>query len=414
MPDNNKTNTIESSENLVQIGLPSNQRPASWLERVVSGPVADKFFALGTLFGTIGTVGYGLYLWLVLNNILPLVGSYPELKRAHVIIQLYLFFGLFVLGFVSQAGSKMLRLPLNFGKTPFLLLPLYLIGAVAMLSGQTWGRFLVSAPYAVYACYIFLVSLRNSLHSTRTVLTILGLFILAASPFLDYENPNSALLIMWGGFGSLIFSASLQFICAFLGAVPLTGKAGVLFVALHLASITILVLSPYEQAETIAFFALSALAVYLYSTAFSKWARAFYPSPLGLAFVSGFLWAALAWAILVYGSFASADLSVHILAVGWAAPIIFAVSFQVVGFITGKDYLLHPKAWWALLLIWQIVPLGRGAFHLIALPGWFSLVVAVASSIVMLAWSICICKAEWTMIRLQSSLNKGETLKSCG
>ncbi len=408
------TDVSKEQEGLVQIGRVSSRCPASWAERASSGPVADKFFAIGTLFGTIGTLGYGLYLWLVLNNILPLVGAYSELKRAHVIIQLFLFFGLFVLGFISQAGGKMLGASLNLGKVPLLILPLYLVGAIAMLNGQSWGAFLISAPFSLYASYICFVSFRDSLYSPKVALTVLGLGVLGASPFFQLENPHSALLIMWGGFGSLIFSASVQFISAFLRGRALAGREGILFLLLHSASVALLAIVPTTQPELIAISALSALFVYLHATGFATWSMSAYPLPLGLAFVSGFLWVAVAWAVLLYGSFATADLSVHILAVGWAAPLIFAVSFQVVGFLTGKESLLPRNIWWTLLLIWQLVPLGRGAFHLIALPAWFSLIVTAASTIVMLSWTISICSAEWTMLRLQSVLSKGETLKSCG
>ncbi|MCB0345170.1 MAG: hypothetical protein KDD66_08625 [Bdellovibrionales bacterium] len=407
-------NKTADGQTLVQINRPSQRCPASWHERAANGPMVDKFFALGALFGVVGTLGYGLYLWLVFNNLLPLVGSYPELRRVHALVQIFLFFGLFVLGFVSQAGGKMLGADLRFAKIPLVLLPVYVLGGIAMLFGQFWGACIVSASFSCYAIRICHVCIGGCEHPLQAVLTVLGLSILAISPFLSLENPTSALIVMWGGYGTLLFAASGQFIDSFLGGSTLAGRAGVLFLVLHVIGVLLLVFGSASKLKYIAVAALAVLLVYLFATSFHKWVSSFCMNPFGFAVVSGYLWATAAWAVLLVGRHASFDLTVHILATGWAATLILAISSQVIAFLTGRKYLLPRNLWWTLLAVWQLVPLGRGAFHLFGIPSWFSLVVAASSTAVMMCWATSICRAEWTMLRLQSVLQKGEALKSCG
>jgi hypothetical protein len=406
--------TADTAGKLVQLGGSGKRCPATWQERAASGPVADKFFAVGALFGFVGTAGYGLYLWLALNNILPLGLNYPELRYAHAVVQIYLFFGVFVLGFVSQAGGKMLGADLRFGKRPLLLLPVYVVGAFGILAHLSWGTYLVSAIFSLYAIYVAWSCFGTSTRPQQAILAVAGLSVLAISPFLSLHSPISALLILWGGFGTMIFAAGGQFIQAFLGGRNLGGRGGYLFVLLHLGSIAVLLLSPTSGLYYGCILSLAALVVYLMVTDARKWFASFYPNPLGLAFVCGYSWAIAAWVLQILTGYASADLTVHILATGWAAPLIFAVSAQVIGFLTGRDSLMPRRLWWWLLCSWQLVPFGRGTFQLFGLPSWFSIIVAIVSLSVLIAWTGSLCRAEWKMLRLQSVLKKGEILKTCG
>lgn len=403
-----------ASSELVTIGRPSGKQAADWRTRAANGPIADKFFALGAIFAVVGTLMFGLYLWLVLNSILPLEGSYTALRRAHAIIQVYLFFGLFILGFISQAGSKMLGAKLDFAAKPLIFLPLYIIGSLGMMFSMHWAALLVSAIFAGYASRIAYVCIRGCERPIQAALSTLGLSVLAAAPFLSVENQYSALLVAWGGFGSLIFAASAQFIAAFLNGKPLQGRLGLLFVFLHAANVLLLMLGPALDSKYTALLALLELAVYLYATTFTRWFSSAGTNALSLAFVFGYIWSIVAWGIVLLGNYTAPDLTMHILVIGWAAPLIFAVSTQVVAFMTGRDTLLPKRLWWSLLLLWQVVPLGRGAFHTLGLPTWFSLLVAGASITVLLSWAAAICSAEWSMLRLQATLQKGESLKSCG
>ncbi|MCB0343865.1 MAG: NnrS family protein [Bdellovibrionales bacterium] len=399
---------------LIQIGRLSGKQPASWRDRSVSGPVADKFFALGAAFAVLGTLIYGLYLWLVLNRVLPLEGNYATLRRAHVVVQVFLFFGLFVLGFISQAGSKVVGAKLEFAAKPLVLLPIYVFGGIGMMFTKPWAPWIVCLTFAAYALRMAYVCLRGCDRPIQAMLCILGLSVLAASPFLPLEDQRSALLVTWGGFGSLIFAASVQFIVAFLGGNPLHRGVGTLFIILHCTSILLLLAGSTLNLIYPALMSLLGLAIYLTATNFKGWFSSVRTNPLNLAFVSGYLWSIAAWMIVFFSNYSTPDLTLHILATGWAAPLIFAVSSQVVAFLTSRNTLIHRKLWWFLLMAWQLVPLGRGAFHLFALPEWFSLIVAISSAAVILTWAAAIWRAEWTMLRLQASLQKGESLKSCG
>jgi hypothetical protein len=402
------------SGKLVQLNRGASPSPASLKGRITGGPVVDKFFALGAIFGFVGTVGYGLYLWLALNNILPISTNYFALREAHAVIQVFLFFGLFVLGFISQAGAKIVGVDLRFGKKPLLILPVYIVGSIGIIWGQTLGQFIVCAIFAFYSLSIAYHCSKGCPRPLHAVLAVTGLAVLAASPFLSLNNPTSVLLVMWGGFGTLIFAAGGQFIGAFLGGKNLVGRTGLIFLAVHLVSIALVSFASKISLDIIATLALLSLLSYFVATNISGWLSSFISKPLGLAFCSGYLWAVIAWALHFLDGSTSADLVVHILATGWAAPIILGVSSQVIAFTTGKDSLLPPRLWWWLLALWQVVPLGRGAFHFVGLPSGFSVVVAAASLVVLASWVISLIRAEWKMLSLQSELRKGEILKTCG
>ncbi len=303
---------------------------------------------------------------------------------------------------------------LPFGKWPLLLIPVYVLGAFGIIGRHAWGNYLVSASFLLYVVLILRSCYSHSTRPLQATLTVIGLSVLAISPFLSIHDPVSAILVLWGGFGSLIFAAGGQFIHAFLGGRNLAGRSGICFIFFHLGSNVMLLTKMTSALDYSCYFSLAGVFAYLLATDAPTWFRSWYTKPLGLAFVCGYLWVTVAWGLQLRAGISSADLTLHLLATGWAATLVFAVSAQVIGFLTGGENIMPTRLWWWLLVLWQLVPLGRGMFHVLGLPAWFSIVVAFSSLTVLLAWAGSLWSAEWKMLRLQFALDKGEVLKTCG
>ncbi|MCB0323263.1 MAG: hypothetical protein KDD69_06795, partial [Bdellovibrionales bacterium] len=56
---------------LVQLNRRTERATATVRDQLQGGPVADKYFTLGSIFGLLGSILLGSYLWLTLNGMLP-------------------------------------------------------------------------------------------------------------------------------------------------------------------------------------------------------------------------------------------------------------------------------------------------------------------------------------------------------
>ncbi len=132
-----------------------------------------------------------------------------------------------------------------------------------------------------------------------------------------------------------------------------------------------------------------ALALYILCTASLNATRKLHRDPLAVAFCSGYCWALFGMGTLALTGSNALDSVFHLLVLGWLTPLIIAVSSQVLRAISGKFW-LTPNALISLLLIWQLVPFGRGMRQIMPLAPAFSLLVIVAVTTVTLAWSFAV------------------------
>lgn len=363
-----------------------------------------KFFIAGAIAAFIGGAVLGGYLWLALNGQVQTPESYGILRTLHAYIQTYLFFGLFITGFLLQTAPRLLRVAKPPHRGFFAIIPT-LFAAVAVRSvfpDVFGGKLFLSLPFL---CTLFLIvsltrkgapEFRES-YAWWVILSLLGL---ALSPFFPLERAENAHFFLWAGVAPVTFAAGQQFLFAFLGGTRLErGRNRILF-GTYLAGAACLLFALRRPELWHAAGSLLAVSLLLYLI-WTRTAGAFKTlksDPLAFAFMSGYGWAVAAALILAVQGSPALDSSLHLLTTGWLTPLIIAISSQVLRAIAGS-FLLKPAHVYGLLLLWQAVPLGRGLRSVITVPAAFSPVLAVIMAIVLLPWLVSVASAAGAIVR---------------
>jgi hypothetical protein len=405
---------------VVQIGKPKPR--ARWAERLYKAPLVHKFFLLGALFGLIGTAWLGVHMWLMLNGQLEMQGLlYFIFKQLHALVQMDLFLGLFIVGFLLQTAPKLFEIP---DPTPrwslWILVPMLLAGfCLIVFPHQHLHRYLLAVSFfstaAVFCTYYRRATLQNRLR--LGVLSIFGLCVLGFSPFVDISNPLTALAIFWCGVFAIIIAVSQQFIIWVLGGLKLQpAQSSIMLVLFFCASASVVLALTFPNfldlgIRPLAIFSLLTLLYFFLATraAVISWRKL--SEPLALAFSMSQFWAITGAGILFLGV-QHADATLHLWATGVAVTLILAVSCRVVGVLSGNE-VFGSRVLVSMLLFWQIVPFGRGLRGFLALPAWFSWITGAAAIGVFCVWSAAIFWRIAQIINRQLALRRGEQMLSC-
>ncbi len=384
----------ESNPRLIQLGSKTSPRPP---QRRIFDLLVDKFFVLGALSVFIGGVVLGAHLWLMLNGQMPIAPNYAALRSLHALVQTYLFFGLFILGFLLQTAPKILKVHVQAHPLCLAYIPVLCVGIYLQLRfpAELLGPGLIAFPFL--ATLVFFVSLSRhgapAFRENYAWWVILGLAGLSLSPFYSVERPEHAQLFVWSGVVPVTFAAGQQFLKAFLGGTRLeAGKNRFLF-CLYLVALITLLFAIERESEN-AWRAAGALlfavmVLFICWTGGTQALRKLWRDPLAFGFISGYFWALLATFSLALVGAKMLDGSFHLLAVGWLTPLIIAVSSQVLRAIGGQ-FLLPPRAIIILLVLWQLVPLGRGMKSILPIPSFFSQIIIVVMTIVLGPWLLAV------------------------
>ena len=381
-----------------------------------------RIFILALAAGFVGSTYLGLHLWLMRTGSMVPWSNYVEMRSLHAAVQLYLFFGLFAVGFILQAAPTFLGIEPRCSKLAFaapLLIVLgvgveigsRVLGTADSANGRFPGLVISGAGFALVGLALANV-LRRSQSSARAVSfglpMVVGLMTTAASTLLDPADPRTAVFVLWGGIGSFVFAAGQKFIEGSLGGSGLGRGTAYVFLGLHITTIFLLGAAALMPAQPQFFslllppLALAVLTVFYFGTGLNRSIREIAFKPLAFALHTGFLWAVVG--ISGLGWPGTTDLVAHTWALGWFAPLVVAVSSQIIGHLSDRP-LFRPQTLIGLLILWQAVPLGRGFGH--TLPG-LQWAVSFAISIVFIAWGF---QMAARILAVERKLTKLPTVK---
>lgn len=410
--------TCQTTSALASSGLVQIRRSASstsWWARAARGPVVDKFFVLGAVASYLGMAGFGMHLWLMLNGRMVASEHYLFFREYHAQIQLHLFFGLFVLGFLTQAGPKLFGVE-GTKHGHMLLVPLLLVSGVVVQWwpwGKAFGHLVVASGYLVALRFLFVLA-RTS-ESPRRIELIpmltLSLTTFLVSPFANVSSPTFAALFFWLALAAPLFVASRQFVVGFLGGPKPTPVDIIGGTALYLTSAVLMLIAFVNEGWTWNLAGGGAVLTSLFFfTRFRLWQAPVGFTPLALGMRAGYLWAVIGSAVLLWRGGEASDLVFHIWATGWGVTAVLMVSMQILGFLSGRA-VLPDWAQLSLLAVWQLVPFGRGVLSPSALRQALSIPVSIAVTVVLTAWVGALLVTEWRMVRRQLDKTQGPPLQ---
>jgi len=353
-----------SVNSVVKIGPKRGEKP-----RAQPYIVVEKFFLAGVAAGLLGSLVLGLYLWLVVRGELSPSQNLLLLRNTHALIQIYLFLGLFILGFCFHALPRIMGGGVDTPRFSYLCLALALAGCLlSFLSpGSSCGPALVSLAFFVCAAFVFSIC-RKCPRPNGLVFGIpvaAGLCVMAAGAQFNLSIPINGLLLIWFGVGPIIFATSQQFIAGFIKGKKFSAGLALNHITSYLLSALLaysaLNSSPQSQmAQTyFSFFALVNIYIIGCHFLFTGLWRAFSskPTPVTLGFAASSLWCLAANFVLLDSQF-RADSSLHILALGWAVTLVITTSSNIISFMSLQPILKSGQLC-ALVLAWQLVVLFR-------------------------------------------------------
>lgn len=390
---------MTNEEQLIQFsGKPARTCPVS---RLRLGPIADKFFITGAVAAIAGIGWMGVHLWLALNGQLPMKPIYAEIRRIHVLVQIYLFLGIFVLGFIAQAGPRLVGSKLSPSPITLLWIPALVAGVLCwhVMPASTLGRWMICAVF--FSSLLYAASFQRTgeapLRKTSGRLILLGLAVFTVSPFFAIEQAAGALFFIWAGLVTLIAGTGQQFISAFLGGRRCTEKEAAVLLMFFLLTSICIALGALFQLEFLyraaGLGAVVSLAYYVFSTELYRAWRTALHDALALSFLLSYGWAIVGGMVLLFRASAALDITFHVWAIGWATPLIFTVSGQIMGYMSGRNATRTPFFVGA-ILCWQVVPIGRCLVSILQLPASFAWLVSVSATAVLLFWCWELIAAE--------------------
>lgn len=367
-----------------------------------NAPFVHRFFLLGLIGGFFGSAYLGVHLWLILHGAMKPWQNYAVFRSLHSSVQIFIFLGLFAAGFSFQAGPAFMGVrPAN--QAAAKLVPAaIIIGLIVTFAfpAAPWGMLICAAGFFCAAAHFIWLTrfARIERISSFGAFIVFGFLSLGAGAVIQatYYSASQAvpplfgLFLLWGGIGSFVFAAAQKFISGSLDGVPLTKANGVVVFILHASTAIAILLSVFDTAHApyyLNFAAVEGLLALACYAGFTRLYRAVYylkARPMAVAMVSAFFWAAFGAAALGTAE-QNADLVLHTWALGWFMTLIFAVSTQIIGHLSGK-VILQPRTLLLMLWIWQLAPLGRGFGH--ALGSQLHWVTATAVSVVLIVWAV--------------------------
>lgn len=387
-----------------------------FLQRLAKGPIADKFFVAGSIFGLVGTVVVGITLWLMRDGAIGISLNYAVLREIHVKVQLFLLFGLFILGFLLQVSPRVLGCnPQTRGVIPLLagILPFF---ALALGHGEFLkeiSKYILAAPFLLTLGTLYLHRRSDAKMGPEWLFVTLSLAAFTVAAFMKNSYPPTGLLSFMAGIGSVLVGFSPAFIANLLGGKRLsTSDAVILFALLIFALSALYFGTVYDNASFFRTWAGAGALLLMFLVFRAKLysvGGGLFESPLIFAFRLGFFWAISGFLLALVIGPVYTDYLLHILATGWALPILFVVSLQIMAFLSGEPH-LPKRAVLIPLIIWQVVPILRCVAPLLGLgsqPAW----VIVISAILMFGvWITLLVLYEKKILIRQFQLAPGETM----
>ncbi len=382
---------------VVPIGRSDNSSPREgWLLR---GPVADKFFLVSALATFFGAMWLGAHLWLMRNGQMPVAGSFVELRRAHIQLQLYLFFGLAIQGFLMQAGPRFLEIPVRPTARALWLIPATVFGALLLVSApeSVVAKVVLALPFALVMVGVSQLLRAASMPPRRQFGSwiLLSLSGFVGGVFFSGTGPDRWLLTFWIAVAPMVLGIGQQFIRAFVTGRTIVGLRQSVFpigfvVGSVLMGFAYLFGSDLLWRLTGGFVGLLGMS---YAVQLGLWSVRGWKSRgvLSVAFAVSYAWMNLGALLLLAFGAAALDVVLHVWALGWVCPLLFSISSQIMENFAGR-FLLSRRLQLALLVLWQLVPFGR-AGALLMLPPWMSMLVATVSTLVFLAWGTSLAVA---------------------
>lgn len=387
--------------------------PGGAVRHLFSITLVDKFFLIGAVAGLFGSIGLGAYLWLLRSGLVPLDLYYHPMRHTHAVLQFYLFFTPFILGFLLQSAPKLLetREPLpTFTRLAFpgtvvaafalLVAPSSIVGP-AIVALCAWGLALALVPAIQRADWA--ARLRFGFF------TVLGLAALGSGPFFNLTSPHAAILLFWFGIVPIIFATGQQFLSGLLSGTRPTAPASLRTLTTFLIS-GFLLSSDIAGKEVLASILVTLTFLsFLHST--KAWnALKHLPSPIAFAFATAHLWALAGGVLLAFGP-EYADSVVHIWGIGYAVTLILAISLRIIAWVTDvtliSDWLVT-----LLLLLWQVVAILRGFQAVIRYPNGLVWIGTGCAAAVMCVWALTIAISVLSMLvsRLRSARQRRRNL----
>lgn len=388
-------------------------KPLTFLEKIFKGPIADKFFLLASILGSFGTLYYGLTIWLARSGVTEMNLDYSPLRDTHSFIQIFYIFGVIISGFLIQAGPRLfsLQVPSSKALTSLVFLS-YLVSAILFISDPSnyLSRILLSLSALVTLSSVLKQLSKSMSAKIQGLFFSYSLLSLAIGPWMTIQNPLTALWVFWNIVVITIFGASQLFIGNLLGGRRLRSYENIILLILCLITSAMLVMGEHLSVDLVSYAGVImgiSLCYFFICTRCYSVLRTHFLHPIGLSVIFGFAWS-LSGAIRIIIDPFSSDQTLHLLALGWGFPIIFAVTIHITGFFSGKTSIpIFYQTF--LLIIWQIVPFSRGFEPFSHAKGWVVLVSAV-SLLVYLSWLYALAKAEYRIILRQWQLKVGEQM----
>ena len=264
--------------------------------------LVDKFFLTGALSSFFGGAGIGAHLWLMLNGQMAVAESYASLRLLHALIQTYLFFGLFILGFLFQTAPKILKAPVQSSPLFLAPIPLLFLGVyrAAYYPEEICGPLLIAIPF--FGAFFFVAGLARRgapiFRENYAWWVLLSLCGLGISPFFSVALPGNAQLFIWSGVVPVTFAAGQQFLFAFLGSKRLGVNLNRGLLVLHIATVGVMFAAHATGAaglwQLAGLGSFSVMILYICGTRSIAAAPKIFRDPLAFAFITGYSWALLA------------------------------------------------------------------------------------------------------------------------
>ncbi|MBF0449048.1 MAG: NnrS family protein [Magnetococcales bacterium] len=330
-------------------------------------PIVDQFWLTG-LVGLFAGFLFGFMLWLWQQGIVDAPEDYFSVKFFHARIQILLFTGSFLLGFALQAGPHVIGGQPPDSKTILSFLPILWIGTALSLVDDPGlmfiGNLLISVAFAGPAVLLFKITLFGQPHLRipRGVPIALAFFLLSVAPWLELDNPDTALFVLWCGPVTAILVAAQQLTNNVLGGRLLQGKWAVLFISsLYMAWLTTAMAAFMESASwsLSGFLWLTTLLIQVQGTGFLQAALSYRFSSIQVTLLLAFIGLICAALMpLIMADLFLTDAAVHLLGVGVITLLVLGVAARVAGFFSGKN-ILPDRALTFLLLAWTILAAAR-------------------------------------------------------
>ncbi|MCB0331966.1 MAG: hypothetical protein KDD55_00635 [Bdellovibrionales bacterium] len=402
---------------LVPLSVIGKKRePQSLFCALCQGPFVHLFFAVAILAGLVGISYLGIHLWLMRVGLMEMRPSFLSFRALHAEIQLFLFFGFFVLGFIAQASPKLLQVDRRM--SPWCMLSLIFAPSGLLLehvfSFPVIGKLLLSGSFLLILLCLIPLALGGSTERRWPVggLFSIGLLSFSIGVWLPIERTEVSLLVFWAALLPSVLAASQQFLSGLFGGRFLRFRQLLLVIVLYFCSVFSLIKMayPFELFDSpMDVFALSALLLVVVFLRVTKVNIRRATGFVRLTFLFALTWS-LVGPILIIFHLLAADAILHLYALGVGFTLLLGVSLQILNHLSGRE-LLSRRVSLLFLCVWQLVPLLR-CFS------WWSnphlcLFGTSVISFIHLIWSYVVLKASWRIGVRALTLRKGESLVQC-